>query len=416
MNSHSPRQPTFRSLPKEDLTPGQVGTMGWRVSDLLLPALTMRASALQHNAALFQSWCDSHGLSHAPHAKSHLSPELIQLQLSCGAWAMTAATVAQARFLKNLGVERVVIANEVADPVGMTWLAEVSAASPEFRVCTLVDSVELVRHMDDAFARSGASAKVSVLIELGITGGRTGARNFADAIEIADAVATSNYLTLVGVEGFEGVVPLIRTEANLAAVDAFLADLCDLAVQLDRQGAFLEADEIIVSAGGSTYPDRVERAARSISELSRPVRIVVRSSSYLTHEHGLTGTQSPFSIEAANPLGALRSALELWAVVLSRPEKDMAIVGFGKRDASFDIALPSVLGFSRGNGEERALAGAVVERLNDQHAYLTGANALRVGDVVRFGVTHPCTSFDKWRLIPVIDDDDNVVGVVTTEF
>jgi D-serine deaminase-like pyridoxal phosphate-dependent protein len=329
---------------------------------------------------------------------------------------MTAATVSQARLLKNLGVHRVIIANEVADPVGLKWLAEVSEESPSFRVCTLVDSVELVRHMDDNLARAGAPTRLPVLIELGIAGGRTGARSLAAAIEIADAVSSSNYLSLVGVEGFEGVVPQIRNEANLAAVDAFLADLCDLVVRLDQQDAFLGLDEIIVSAGGSTFPDRVESATRSLPTLSRPVRVVVRSSSYLTHEHGSTAAQSPFSTEAANPIGALRPALDLWAVVLSRPEQDITIVGFGKRDASFDIEFPSVLGYRRDKGEEHTLVGAFVEQLNDQHAYLRGGDVLRVGDVVRFGVAHPCTSFDKWRLIPMIDDDDDVVDVVTTEF
>jgi D-serine deaminase-like pyridoxal phosphate-dependent protein len=45
-----------------------------------------------------------------------------------------------------------------------------------------------------------------------------------------------------------------------------------------------------------------------------------------------------------------------------------------------------------------------------------------VGHVVRLGLSHPCTAFDKWREIPVIDAaagpdaDPVVVDLVRTYF
>ena len=32
------------------------------------------------------------------------------------------------------------------------------------------------------------------------------------------------------------------------------------------------------------------------------------------------------------------------------------------------------------------------------------------------GISHPCTAFDRWRAMPVVDDDYNVVGSVRTFF
>jgi hypothetical protein len=29
---------------------------------------------------------------------------------------------------------------------------------------------------------------------------------------------------------------------------------------------------------------------------------------------------------------------------------------------------------------------------------------VRVGDLVGCGISHPCTTFDKWRWMPVVDD------------
>jgi D-serine deaminase-like pyridoxal phosphate-dependent protein len=36
--------------------------------------------------------------------------------------------------------------------------------------------------------------------------------------------------------------------------------------------------------------------------------------------------------------------------------------------------------------------------------------------VVTFGLSHPCTAFDKWSLLPVLDDEDRVIDAVRTYF
>ena len=58
--------------------------------------------------------------------------------------------------------------------------------------------------------------------------------------------------------------------------------------------------------------------------------------------------------------------------------------------------------------------------LNDQHAYLRwdGAPplALQVGDRVALGISHPCTTFDKWSLLMVVDEENRVVDAVKTFF
>jgi D-serine deaminase-like pyridoxal phosphate-dependent protein len=99
--------------------------------------------------------------------------------------------------------------------------------------------------------------------------------------------------------------------------------------------------------------------------------------------------------------------------VLSTPEPGLAICGFGKRDTSFDVDLPVPL---RRLGTDAPLHGAAVVKLNDQHAFVRYEGELAVGDVVVFGLSHPCTVFDKWPLIPLLDDADAVVGAVRTYF
>ncbi|BCB90568.1 hypothetical protein Psuf_078810 [Phytohabitans suffuscus] len=70
----------------------------------------------------------------------------------------------------------------------------------------------------------------------------------------------------------------------------------------------------------------------------------------------------------------------------------------------------------RASGEAVPAGGLRVTRLMDQHAFLATSSELVPGDLVRFGVSHPCTAFDKWRAIPVVDDAGVVVDVLRTYF
>lgn len=411
-----PLGPWFRNLAD---TPGSLASIageGWHVTDLLLPTLTLRRSALTHNVALFERWCADAGVDYSPHGKTSMSPQLIAMQLEAGAWGITAATVAQARLMHAWGVRRIVIANEVVDRPGLHWLASVLAADDDLEIFVLADSTHGVDRMTAGMSEVDSRRRLPVLIELGVPGGRAGARTAQEAAEVARRVDAASRLELAGVECYEGVYPQDREPSSVAQVDTFASGLRDLVIELDRSGLFADRAEIVLTAGGSAYPDRVVAAWAELPELSRPVRQVVRSGAYLTHDHGLVERVSPFASHAGHPLGAMRPAMELWALVLSTPEPGLAICGFGKRDASFDIDLPVPLALVDDGGGRTPLHEATVEKLNDQHAFVRHDGALAVGGTVVFGLSHPCTALEKWPLIPLTDDADRVVGAVRTYF
>jgi D-serine deaminase-like pyridoxal phosphate-dependent protein len=393
----------------------RVAELGWNLlaGDLLLPALVLKESALANNLDVMRRFCDEHGVELAPHGKTTMSPEIIERQLHAGAWAITAADVQQARAFRSFGLDRIVIANEVIQPTAVRWIADELAADESFECYSLVDSVEAVRCMEEALPDRPPARPLAVLVELGVPGGRAGARDQETAIATADAVAASRCLTLAGVEAYEGVLAAANLDETLQEVDRFLERLSQLASSLAHGGHFDELDEVLVTAGGSAFFDRVVEQLRAL-DLGRPTRVVLRSGCYVTHDSAFYRRLSPFGDRGAHEL---QPALEAWGVVLSRPEPDLAIVGFGKRDVPYDLDLPEPQKTRRRSGHVEPLAGATVTALNDQHAFvhLDGAR-LEVGDWIGCGISHPCTAFDKWSALPLVDDRYDVVGVARTYF
>lgn len=355
------------------------------------PLCTLDAAALDHNVGMMARWCQARGVELAPHGKTHMSPQLFARQAAAGATAVTVATTSQARVYRAFGVNSMIIANEVVDAPGLRWLAGELDADPSFEVMCWVDSVRGVELMDSALA--SASRPLSVCVEVGMVGGRTGCRTDADVDDVVGAVSRSDRLRLVGVAGYEA--------ATAGDVRGYLEWLRATTLRLaDR----FDSDEVIATAGGSSYFDVVADVLTDWPA-SLSVRTVLRSGCYLTHDDGLYARSSPLR----GPDG-LRPAMSVWARVVSRPEPDLALLGMGRRDVSFDADLPT----------PRGLTDSTCEKLNDQHAYLRVGPADRerveVGSLLEFGVSHPCTVFDKWQLIPLLDGDRRVVDLVRTYF
>ena len=199
------------------------------------PLLAVRRAAVEANIATMAAYCRRHGVDFAPHAKTTMAPGLLEAQLRAGAWGMTVATPNQALVLRRLGIERVLIANEVLDTTALSWLARESGAGWE--VYFQVDSVAGV----EAAATTGGPLRI--FVELGHPGGRTGVRTLDELEAVARAVAAAPGLELAGVTGYEGQLP------DQAEVDAYLDRLVDGVERLAKAG--LLAERPWVSAGGS---------------------------------------------------------------------------------------------------------------------------------------------------------------------
>lgn len=401
----------YKGIPLgREVEPKDIAALGLnvRAGDLATPAATINLPHVQANAAAMSAYCLAHGVQLAPHAKTTLAAGLLEVQRAHGVWAMTGALPRQVALLWQLGFDRVLLANEVGDPSALHWLAAALAAHDQRSLLLYVDSREGLDLLAAA-ARDAPGATFDVLVEIGHAAGRTGCRDLGDALELARAVTAAPGLRLAGVAGYEGT---IGGREAVATIDAFLGRMVELA------GAVLDAGlvrHIIVTAGGSVFFDRVTEVLGAWA-VGRPATVVLRSGCYLLHDHGLYATATPAAVGVA---GAPRfsAALTVWSRVVSAPEPGLALVDAGRRDLSHDAGLPVPLRAVRG-GVVTELDGARVTALSDQHASVASGPStdLRCGDLVQLGISHPCTTLDRHRALFLVDESDQVIGVVETGF
>ncbi|NEW72307.1 amino acid deaminase [Streptomyces rhizosphaericus] len=408
----------FKGLPPsaEGLTVGELAAerRSLFTGGFTTPVLALSAEALEHNLVAMERYSAAHGLAFAPHGKTSLAPQLFERQLAHGAWGITAAVPTQVRIYRAFGIQRIFLANEVVDAAALHWLAAELDADPDFRFIAYVDSVRGVELMDAALREADARRPVDVVVELGAgEGARTGVRTEAECAAVADAVAATGTLRLVGVAGYEGEVP--KPDGERAR--AWLRRLTALAADFDAAGRFEDLDEVVVSAGGSAWFDAVADVFAELPTLSRPVLKLLRSGAYVSHDDGHYRHLTPFNRVPEE--GELHPAFRLWAQVVSRPEPGQAFLNAGKRDAAYDLDMPEPqLIRSARDATTRPATGLTVTALSDQHAWVSVADdtTLEVGDWVALGLSHPCTSFDKWQLIPVAESDGTVTDYIRTFF
>ena len=412
-----------------------IAEAGWNVlaEALPLPLALLKESSLRHNAEWMNAFRRLTGVAIAPHGKTTMSPELYARQLDDGAWGITVATVQQLRVCREHGIHRVLLANQLVGKQAIRYVLDELERDPTFEFYCLVDSVAGVEILDRATREKGGGRSLDVLLECGAMGARTGCRTLDDALAVARRVAAAHpRLRLIGVEGFEGAIHGATPVDAETRITAFVDFIGRVAARCADEN-LIDADPILLSAGGSAYFDIATRLPRAFN--GRAALVIIRSGCYLTHDsdgYAKAATQMRVRMPELAALGAgPRDALEVWSYVQSLPEPGLAILTMGKRDVSYDQKLPFPRMVFR-PGVDRAPRAlppeCMISALNDQHAFLRipeasrpgggagSAALLAVGDMIGCTISHPCTTFDKWRFMPIVDDAYNVVDAITTWF
>ena len=398
------------------LASADIPKLGWNLlrEDLSLPTAVLYEEKLQHNLRWMQSVASAYCAKLAPHGKTTMAPKLFARQIQAGAWGITLATAHQTLVAYAHGVRRVLMANQL---VGKQSLEIVSRLleDDEFEYFCLVDSAAQVELLGNFFKARGQ--RLNVLLEVGAEDGRTGVR---DQEQLQATTAALNrwksQLRLCGVEVYEGVL------SDEASIRRLLERTLEVARELSRENRFDRRPVILTGAGSGWYDVVAEIFSKA--DIGQEKELILRPGCYLTHDVGAYRTAQQRILKnstvARNMGSNLEPALQIWGYVQSVPEREKAIVNLGRRDVAFDAGLPApVLHFRPSSPQPVAAPESwKLTRIMDQHSFLhiAAGDDIRVGDMVAFDISHPCTTFDKWRYLAVLDSAYRVIDIVQTFF
>ena len=364
------------------------------------PIMVIKESAVKNNIAQMMSFCNLVDAELAPHVKTTMSPQLAQMQVAAGATALTIANFWQASIFLKHGFKNLIIANEVLDPTAIKEIAKINKQK-QAEIIFYVDSILALEIIQK---HTPVEGEQNLFIEIGTENGRGGVRELSLVEQIAQRISADKRLNLIGVTGFEGAVPDVargrRGEKKISKFCQKIVAAAELAYPYKSDQQF------VISAGGSAYFDIV---ARELNKFEKPRRLLLRSGGYITHDHRYYEDIYPF----ASSDRSFQPAIEVWAQVISKPEKDFGVLNLGKRDIGNDLHNP--IPIKSYDGQVKSFS-AVIEKLNDQHGYLRGRQEFSLAQLIGLGISHPCTTFDKWGLIPLVNDNYDLIDCLQTFF
>ncbi|MEB3043972.1 alanine racemase [Rhizobium mulingense] len=409
------------------LSPAAIGQQGWKPYDgkMALPLISLDRQAFAGNVELMMAYVKSNGAEIAPHAKTPMSTALADMLRSAGAWGTTVADIRQAAVLLKAGQRRLILANEIGGAAAAGRLTALLGHYPDAELHVFVDSTALIEALASAWLERTDLPPLGLMVEFGA--GRAGLRSADAAAAILDTIlaAETPAFRLSGIAAYEGAAATADPEETMHRIDALMAMTADF---LPRIRARIGSERpLLVTSGGSVFFDIVVARLAAAVAADPVCRLVLRSGAIFFHDHGIyerglagLDARGGFRIggEIVSAAAGFRPALRVWAEVLSRPEPGLAIAGMGMRDVAMDQGLPRPLALYRNGAYLADLEGARVFRLNDQHAFMALADEsdVAVGDVIEFGISHPCTCLDRHAILYGLDPNHSVTAAYLTSF
>jgi D-serine deaminase-like pyridoxal phosphate-dependent protein len=342
-------------------------TVAMKIEELDTPVLLVDAGALERNIAAMRDIAADAGVAYRPHAKTHKSPVIAQMQLNAGAVGLCCAKLGEAEIMAAAGIPDILITSQV---VGRNKLLRLVEAARDTRITVVADHEDNISDLSAAAQTAGKP--MDILIEVDVGQGRCGVPPGPEAARLAALIAETRWLRFRGLQGYQGLIQMTggfddrQAETRLA-----LDKLLDTADQVRRAGI-----EVEILTGGGSGSSIIDTGLGGLNEL-QPGSYVFMDSRYRAVEWP-GGAATPFE-----------NALTVLGTVISRPAPDRAIVDVGYKAASSDGGPIVPIGF---DGAEFSFAG-------DEHGQLAfpgGACPLALGDKVSFLPSHCDTTVNLY--------------------
>lgn len=336
------------------------------IADLDTPVLLIDAAALERNIQRMKEMAEAAGVAYRPHAKTHKTPIIADMQIAAGAAGICCAKLGEAEVMAAAGIPDILITTPVVGRSKLMRLMQVAAAT---RTVVVADNEDALSDLGAAAQMGGV--RLDVLIEVDVGQGRCGVPPGPEAARLAGLTGETRWLRFLGLQGYQGSIQMTagQVEREAQAREA-LEKLQETAEDVRRAGFAIE-----VLTGGGTGTSAIDIALGGLNEL-QPGSYVFMDSRYGAIEWQ-GGGRTPFE-----------NSLTVLGTVISRPAPERAIVDVGYKAASSDGGPLAAVD----------LPGATFSFKGDEHGQLAfpGACPLAIGDKVTLIPSHCDTTVNLY--------------------
>ncbi|RJP75428.1 MAG: DSD1 family PLP-dependent enzyme [Candidatus Abyssobacteria bacterium SURF_17] len=337
------------------------------------PALVIDLDKMDRNIRKMADFFEKHSSNLRPHTKTHKCPILAHKQLQAGARGITCAKLGEAEVMALAGIRDILIANQI---VGAQKTARLANLARHCDVMVAVESTDNVAELSSAAGSAGSTIRVLIEVDVGMH--RCGVKSAEEALSLAQIILSSPGLEFEGIMGYEGHAVMIPDfeDRQRACIDSMQVLISTKEI-LEKNGIEVK----IVSAGGTgtyniagTYPGITE----------------IQGGSYILMDAHYAGVLQDFEC-----------ALTILTTIISRPNKETAILDAGMKAMTFEFGMPELVG----------LPGANLSFLSEEHGhvYIEDVDP-KAGQKIEVIPSHCCTTINLHDIYYAVRGD-RVEGV-----
>ena len=346
-----------------------------KISDLSTPALILDVNLLNANISAMNKILENSSLKLRPHYKSHKCAALAKMQIENGAIGMTCAKLNEAEDLCDIGIEDILIANQIVDTKKIRKLADL-ANNCRLTVC--VDNIENITELSLAAKNSGST--IHCLVEYDIGMQRCGVVTKEDALALAKHILSCDNLEFDGLQAYAGHISHIDDINNRKQMTAEnYKKLKELISYLNENGI-----QVKTVSGGSTGTSEIKAAEGLYTEL--------QAGSYLFMDATYRLLSLPF-----------KNSLFILSTVVSQRE-GLTVIDAGVKTCGTDQGLPV------------PYKGTISEIVaSEEHFQLHNYNEkTQVGDKILIVPAHCCSTVNLHDKIYLVDSDKVIDRIFVT--
>ena len=338
--------------------------MTMHINELDTPALIVDLDTLRHNIDDMAAFAAEHNIRLRPHAKTHKTPQIGQMQLAAGAIGLTVAKLSEAEVFIEAGCRELLVAYPLVGAAKHGRLIELCRRAS---ITTLVDHIDIAEGLSRTM--SAASLELAVMVEVDTGLGRCGVAPGKPARDLALALARLPNLRFVGLLTHEGHAQLAGGPDVVRSTGISAGEMMVETAELIRRSGL----EVPIISVGLTATAKITATVEGVTE-TRPGIYVFYDRSEALHQ----------------VVPPERCAARVLATVATRPAAERIILDAGTKALTSDRAgiSPPVAG----HGLVIDHPDWVIDRLSEEHGavIIPADDPVRIGDRVQIIPNHIC--------------------------